>query len=125
MSQATPLLHLAFLSSYDEDGRAAYVRALVRVLAAEHEFAERDDGRPGWRITQQGDPDHGAVWVRIKAGYVQKLVNEGVLAKVAVDDDAAHYRLDVPDEELVAEVRAAAEYLDNEHRNLLKDLPYW
>lgn len=125
MTTVEPYEHLSFLSSYDEEGRAAYVQALVRILAADHEFVRRQDAEAGWRIAQRGHPDDAPVWVRLKAGYAQKLVNEGILRKLEGDGEYTYYRLDVPGAELVSEVRAASEYVDLEHRNLLKDLPYW
>lgn len=125
MSQLTPVDHLAFLSSYDDDRRGEYVRAIVRVLAVEHELAARGEVCFGWRITPREETGEAADAVPIKTGYVQKLVNEGVVRKVASGDDYTRYRLDAPGEELVAEIRASAEHLDMDHRNMLKDLPYW
>ena len=93
----------------DYETQQDYVHLLLRI--AQVELSDEPDD--GWRASWPFPPtSHRRPWIPAKTGYLNKLESEGIVRRETVSNSTSVYRLDIPSEDLVAELGSYTDLLD-------------
>lgn len=100
----TRISHLGFVFEIkDRKKLEHYIQLLQRIALVE---LEHDRWRASTIPPKTDDP-----WVPANIGHVNKLENEGIVSRKYVSNNITYYELQINPEELLEEVREAAETL--------------
>ena len=102
--------YLGFIRQMEDyETQQDYVHLLLRI--AQVELSEEPDD--GWRASWPFPPtSHRRPWIPAKTGYLNKLESEGIVRRETVSNSTSVYRLDIPSEDLVAELGSYTNLLD-------------